>query len=58
MVYGISHTTGFGQIVWEWSNKSLQATAMGHSVLTMTARLNIIIPSEARLPWLCLSSRR
>jgi hypothetical protein len=39
-------------------NKSLQATAMGHSVLTMIARLIIIIPSEARLPWLCLSSGR
>jgi len=36
-------------------NKSLQATATALSVLTMTARLNIIIPSEARLPWLCLS---
>jgi hypothetical protein len=41
-----------------WSNKSLQATAMDTSVLTMTARLNIIIPSEAGLPWLCLSSGR
>jgi hypothetical protein len=36
-------------------NKSLQATAMGLSVLTMIAGLNIITPSEARLPWLCLS---
>jgi hypothetical protein len=40
------------------SNKSLQATAMRHSVLTMNARLNIIIPVAARLPWLCLSSGR
>jgi hypothetical protein len=40
------------------SNKSLQATAMGLSVLTMIARLNIIIPSEARLPWLRLSFLR
>ena len=37
------------------SNKSLQATATAPSVLTMTASLNIIIPYEARLPWLCLS---
>jgi hypothetical protein len=36
-------------------NKSLQATAMRHSVLTMNATLNIIIASDARLPWLCLS---
>jgi hypothetical protein len=36
-------------------NKSLQATATVLSVLTMIARLNIIIPSEARLSWLCLS---
>jgi len=36
-------------------NKSLQATATAHSVLTMNARLNIITPSEAWLPWLCLS---
>jgi len=36
-------------------NKLLQATAMRLSVLTMIPRLNIIIPSEARLPWLCLS---
>jgi hypothetical protein len=34
---------------------SLQATATALSVLTMNARLNIIIPTEARLPWLCLS---
>jgi hypothetical protein len=39
-------------------NKSLQATAMDLSVLTMNARLNIMIASEARLPWLCLSSGR
>jgi hypothetical protein len=39
-------------------NKSLQATAMRLSVLTVIARLNIIISSEARLPWLCLSSGR
>jgi hypothetical protein len=37
------------------ANKSLQATATALSVLTMIARLNIIIASEARLPWLCLS---
>ena len=40
------------------SNKSLQATAMGLSALTMTARLNTIIPVQARLSWLCLSSGR
>jgi len=39
-------------------NKSLQATAMRLSVLTVTARLNIIIASEARPPWLRLSSGR
>jgi hypothetical protein len=43
---------------FEGSIKSLQATATALSVLTMIARLNIIIPSEARLPWLCLSSGR
>jgi hypothetical protein len=36
-------------------NHALQATAMRLSVLTMIARLIIIIPSGARLPWLCLS---
>jgi hypothetical protein len=40
------------------SNKSLQATAMRLSVLTVIEHLIIIIPSQARLPWLCLSSRR
>ena len=40
---------------FEGSIKSLQATAMGHSVLTVNRSLIIIIPSEARLPWLCLS---
>jgi hypothetical protein len=39
-------------------NKSLKATAMRHSVLTMIENLFIIIPSQARLPWLCLSSGR
>jgi hypothetical protein len=39
-------------------NKLLQATAMRLSVLTMNARLNIIIPVEARLPWLYLISGR
>ena len=36
-------------------NKSLQATATALSVLTMIVNLNIIISSEARLPWLCVS---
>jgi hypothetical protein len=40
------------------ANKSLQATAMGLSVLTMSENMIIIIPSEARVPWLCLSSGR
>jgi hypothetical protein len=39
-------------------NKSLEPTATAHPVLTMIARLNIIIPSEARLPWLWLSFSR
>jgi hypothetical protein len=34
---------------------SLQATAMRLSVLTVIRNLVIIISSEARLPWLCLS---
>jgi hypothetical protein len=41
-----------------WPNKSLEPTATVPSVLTMIARLNIIIPSEARLPWLWLSFGR
>jgi hypothetical protein len=41
---------------FEGSIKSLQATAMLLSVLTMIENLNIIIPSQARLPWLYLSS--
>jgi len=41
-----------------WPNKSLEPTATVPSVLTMIARLNIIIPDEARLPWLWLSSGR
>jgi hypothetical protein len=41
-----------------FSNKSLEPTATAPSVLTMIARLNIIIPDEARLPWLWLSFGR
>jgi hypothetical protein len=39
-------------------NKSLQPTATAPSVLTVIANLNIIIPGEARLTWLWLSSGR
>jgi hypothetical protein len=40
---------------FEGSIKSLQATATARSVLTVIQNLIIIIASEARLPWLCLS---
>ena len=46
---------GFGIVP---SNKSLQATAMRDSVLTVIKNLIIIIPSQARSSWLCLSSGR
>jgi len=39
-------------------NKSLQATATGRPVLTMTQNLIMIIPVQARLPWLRLSFGR
>jgi len=42
----------------EEPNKSLQATAIALSVLTMTTRLDVIIPSKAQPPWLRLSSGR
>jgi hypothetical protein len=39
-------------------NKSLEPTATAHASLTIIMNLSIIIPPEARLPWLWLSSGR
>jgi hypothetical protein len=44
-----------GQMRPTLSNNLLQATAMDLSVLTMIRSLIIVISSQARLPWLCLS---